>query len=564
MGRNRKRVGGRAAKRGDAGGKGDLAQAHTPASMQTPHDDTAAGPETSGFFDVSTLTTISMSGNHVSDALPRAAPLATGSTVVVDAAANNDHHDGNAETASGPSATNSADDVTATNDGNGHSGDGAQDETTIEDRGVVPADVPPVQRAYDLFARLRVWSAASASAERSVIVDDPSALDEPTADDPHRDSSRGDGSNVEQHPQRDTKPSDERLTGSDNEAAAPSADAALDSHTVDRPNAESNSPVNDPRSGASLSNEPNQEDGAETDGSVAPVDTIALVDVCARTEADAVSQHTLDGSTNDGENKNVESNSGNDPGRADVLYSMPECTNETITTTTTTSTTDAAHAAPCLTDRHGVGTSPQEATNNAQTIAARPNSRRRTATEATYGTWTPVDEPGWTEGAVGTLDAHASRVIAGKPSPRIVVFAHGAAPSALAAVRRFGPDAIVWVVSSAPDARNIERHGCSVVRWPARTAAVSADNLCVRDLVTAIPWDRVDVVVDMGTGRSPGQRAHILANIVPRMRGGGIYACAVDCRQAALELLRTGAAAIIHEHDHIVVVESTRVHDTRP
>lgn len=561
MGRNRKRVAGRAAKRGDAGNKGDLTQTHTPVAMERPHD-TAAGPGISGFFDVSTLRTISMSGERSSDALPGAAPLAA-EPAVVDTIANSDRHDMNAVTAHGPSSHGVDVAASAIDHGDSRGGNGAQDETAIEDRTVAPADVPPVQRAYDLFARLRVWSAANASAERSVIVEDPSASGgEPTPDDTHSYSGRGDASNAERHLQRDADPSGERLMGSDHGAVVPTVDVAQGSHTADMPNAGSDSLVNDSRPDASLQDEPVQKDGTEADGSAVPADATVSVNVCARTEAGCMNQCVPNGPTDEDENKNVESNSSGGPNVAEKPYSVAEHTNTTATTALagtvdTTLCLDDSVATPCIeTVSHG-------GTANAQVAGPRPNGRGRAPTEVTYGTWTPVDEPGWTADVVDALDVHASRAIAGKPSPRIVIFAHGAASSALAAVRRFGPDAIVWVVSSAPDARNIERHGCSVVRWPPRTSAVPGDNLPMRDLVAAVPWDRVDAVIDVGTGRSSAQRAHILKTIVPRMHGGGIYACAVDCRQAALESLRVGAAAIVHEHDHIVVVEPARVCDTR-
>lgn len=542
MGRNRKRVAGRAAKRGDAGGKGDPVQAHAPSTMQTTND--AAGPETSGFFDVSTLKTISMSADRVTVASEGDAPVGT-QPVAAHVAADGEHHSDDVDSAPGSLVNLTDVAVKAVADGDHHGdNDNAQGKATPRDHAAAPVDAAPVQRAYDLFARLRVWSAASASAERSVILDDPSAS---ISVDAHRDGKHKVESHTERNPQHDTEHDDERLVDSSTGVnGAPIANAALGSC------AEGGLAQDEPRVDASSHGECHQRDGAEAGTSdAAALDTATAPSaVCAQTEVSVTNERVSMAPA--GDDGHVESGKPDGHGPRSASHCR-----DTVTATIAPGT-DRAASSPkdgSATVR-GAVTVPREVTNSVPTADVGPNRKRRTATEVTYGAWVPVDEPGWTTDAISALDAHASRVVAGKPSPRIVVFSHGTAPSALAVVRRFGPDAIVWVVSSAPDARNIERHGCSVVKWPVRAAASPGDNASVRDLAGAVPWHRVDVVVDIGTGRSPGQRARTLAHLVPLMRGsGGIYVCATDCLQTATELLRAGAAAIVHEREQIVVVE---------
>ncbi|AVK75960.1 hypothetical protein pneo_cds_353 [Pandoravirus neocaledonia] len=558
MGRNRKRVAGRAAKRGDVGGKGDPAQAHTAPTMQTPHD--AAGPETSGFFDVSTLKTIRMTVDPAPVAPPSGAPSDAESTSATTDADSGDRGDGGAEIIAETLAhhTDSVDDGGSTLvDGNADEDGKLQGETTSKEPVAVPVDAAPVQRAYDLFARLRVWSAASASAERSVIVDDPSVLDESVSTTASHDSKRDDGDDVRgttSHAHCDAEPNDGSPIKPGDGVEIVDANASPGSCAADRICVTHEPTQGESRLDAPLPIDQDQGGDAEVHASVG-LETATSPVACVQTEADTMGRHAQVAPAHAKDNVDDESKH--------VAHEFsthePHPAPDGVDTTAPPSGTE--QTASCLEDcatRRGDKTVHQKAAGSASPLA--PSANRATAVEATYGTWTPVDEPGWTADAVAAFDAHASRAVAGKASPRIVVFSHGTASSALAAVRRFGPDAIVWVVSSAPDARNIERHGCSVVRWPARATPMTSDGrVSVRDLASAIPWHRVDVVVDIGTGRLHVQRAHTLTNLVPLMRGGsGIYVCAADCRQAAFELLRSGAAAIVHEHDHVVVVESVR------
>nr|UDO47589.1 hypothetical protein [Pandoravirus massiliensis] len=550
MGRNRKRVGGRAAKRGDAGGKGDSPQAHVHSTMQTPQHDDTIGPETSGFFDVSTLKTVSMSADHLSTPLNTSLDIEPATTnSVADGDGANDNNKDEKDNGHNGACTepHMSTDLVSTAEAvadKGVRGVGTQHETAPDTCTGTPVDTAPVQRAYDLFARLRVWSAASASAERSVIVDDPSASNELEPVDALRPAERD---------------MDHLAVPGDNGNLA-GAGASLESHTGNPHCIEADPPCDDTASDVSLPSVENHQMN-DTEAKVGGEPAGALpAGACDRAKLDTADQHAATDLRDHDEN-------GGDNGTG-TEQGLDKHTDATKTTTQAAPLGAARNVARVDDTKEGdaVRDAPQQGTGEPQTAPARLTRKRRAARDTVYGTWAHVDEPGWTADVISALDAHVSRAVSGKPSPRIVVFSHGAAPSALALVRRFGPDAIVWVVSSAPDARNIERHGCSVVKWPARTATITSTdkNVPMGDLVNAVPWHCIDAVIDIGTGRPPQQRARTLKTIVPLMHSDAIYACAVDCRHLALELLGVGAAAIVHEHDHAVVVQPARLRNTRP
>jgi hypothetical protein len=166
--------------------------------------------------------------------------------------------------------------------------------------------------------------------------------------------------------------------------------------------------------------------------------------------------------------------------------------------------------------------------------------------------WRAVAEAGWEASTMAAIDPHIQRAIKSKPWPRIVIFGQGSGGSALASTQRFGADALVWVVSSDRGARSLERHGCLVVRWPSR-ASLSPETSSLSDLVRALPWETIDVVIDVGTVRSRSLRERTLAVLLPHLSAGAVYACAADCR---LPLPAAGINRIVvHQHSRAVVVE---------
>ncbi|QBZ81020.1 hypothetical protein pclt_cds_424 [Pandoravirus celtis] len=104
-------------------------------------------------------------------------------------------------------------------------------------------------------------------------------------------------------------------------------------------------------------------------------------------------------------------------------------------------------------------------------------------------------------------------------------------------------------------ARTLQRHGCAVVKWPVR-ASRATETASLSDLVSAVPWGRVNVVIDIGADRSQTLRARTLAALLPRLARGAVYACSVDCHQAALDLVRGGIAKTVHHHVNVIIVEA--------
>lgn len=523
------KVAARATKSGATGGKGGSAP-HTPQEMQYPREkqqqQSTCAPEVSGFFDVTTLKTVAVSG-------PDTAPPAIKSAACPQAPSDGD-----------PVPLRDGADAAALSPGVAPAVTVAAHETPIQGDTATPS-------AYDIFARLRVWSAAGASAERSLIIegeeahDDESSARAGTAEstDPSAapcDSPVG-AANVATHTTAPGAPGDS--------VAAPTDDLPGGGSAEPTPDGSPSAPASDADGGgdaAAATHGDDQGDCIRHDSADATlwshVPGAVKEQAPASVPPDDVDDRLLQGTAHSADDIAVDS-------CQDTAHAPTHRGNDAAKNLTVPPTDADAAPEPPDTDIpvHASSLVAPVACAIQPTIAPPPPPLRR---------WGPVAEAGWTATALDALDVHVARILTDKtPQAHVVVFAHGAAQSVPASVQRFGADAVLWAVSSAPAARALDRHGCAVVKWPAR-AAHAAETASLSDLVTAVPWGRVNMVIDIGAERSRALRARTLTALLPRLARGAIYACGTDCHQAALELERSGIAKAVHRHMDVIAVET--------
>lgn len=485
----------------------------------------ACAPEVSGFFDVATLKTVAVSGSG-------ATPPQIGS-------------------AASPQAPS---DTAALSSGVASAAAVAPDETPAQGDTATPS-------AYDIFARLRVWSAAGASAERSLIIEDAEV---------HGDDS---SARVSAAAAQDAQGTDRSVALFDSPVGA----TDVSTHTVasDAPGDVVVPPTDDlprddgvgPAPERSLSSPASDVGGGDAAAAIHGDDKRD----CARHDsADA----TLWSHVPDADKEQAPASAPPD----DVDDQLLQCTARGADDITVGGHQETAHAPTARgsdaakdptvppTDTHAdADAAPEPPAADIPVHASSPAAPVACAIQPTITPpqtppprrWGPVAEAGWTAAALEALDVHAARILADKtPQAHVVIFAHGAAQSVPASVQRFGADAVLWAVSSGPTARALERHGCAVVKWPAR-ATHAAETASLSDLVAAVPWGRVNMVIDVGAERSHALRARTMTALLPRLARGAIYACGTDCYQAALELERSGIAKAVHRHTDVIAVETS-------
>ncbi|ATE82173.1 hypothetical protein psal_cds_422 [Pandoravirus salinus] len=508
----------------------------------------SCAPEVSGFFDMATLHTVAVSGPD-----PARTP--------VEAAEPAPAADANPQRApSGDSLPLVGDDV-----------DGLEDACAVEVAAAHDNDASQTSAAapsgYDIFARLRVWSAAGASAERSVIVEGEGA---------HNDGCDRTGATATAQGAHEAAQtlvlSDHRANAVDAEHAnppGPPRDLATPtigtvSDADDTNGATSGLPPPPPADDPVGADIDHGNGGAVEDDACNPSDRhrdSASADADATLSPRASNKRTeepvpladnriaplvLDGISKDADSAFEEPGGrtpagGIDRGEMRISPVAPVGMGPKLSSPPPPQTIPV-HAS----------SAPVPVATPLQASALRlpsspPQEPRR---------WRPVAEAGWTTAALDRLDAHASRALASDTAPvHVVVFAHGAGDCVPASIERFGADALVWAVSSSPTARTLQRHGCAVVKWPARTGR-SAESAPLSDLVTAVPWGRVNVVIDIGAERSPALCARTLGALLPRLARGAVYVCRADCHQGALGLMRSGIAKTVHYHPDAIIIEA--------
>lgn len=491
---------------------------------QQQQQQSACAPEVSGFFDVTTLKTVAVSGPGATSPAIRGAacpqaptdddlvPLRDGA---VDALAPSP------AVAISPAVAPAVAVV--------------PDETSTQGDSATPS-------AYDIFARLRVWSAAGASAERSLIIEGEEAHDD--------ESSARVGTAVQ-----DTASFDGPVGAADvathivalgvrGDATVPPTDGSSGGGGVTgaTPDGSPTSPASDA--------DGDGDDGDDKRDCVGHDNTDAMLRprVPGAVKEQAPAPAPLD---------DDQLPQGNACGADSItvgghreMAHVPTGGDSDMAKDPVTPPTDADGAPePPVTDI------PVHASGPVAPVAC-PIQPTITLPQAPPRRWGPVAEAGWTAAALEALDVHAARTLTDKtPQAHVVVFAHGAAQSVPASIQRFGADTVLWAVSSGPVARALERHGCAVVKWPAR-ATHAAETAPLSDLVTAVPWGRVNMVIDIGAGRSRALRARTLTALLPRLARGAIYACGADCHQTALELERSGIAKAVHRHTDVIGVET--------
>lgn len=508
--------------------------------MQEPREkqqqqQSACAPEVSGFFDVTTLKTVAVSG-------PNATPSAiAGGAACPQAPSDGDLvplRDGADAVALSPAV---APTVAVAPDGTSTQGDAA------------------APSAYDIFARLRVWSAAGASAERSLIIE---------GEDAHNDEeSFARVGTVSQDTAEDTDRSDIPL-----DSPVGTADAATHAMASDAPGDAAVPPTDDLPGGGDIGPTPDRSPSSaardvDSGDATAATQGDDKRDCAQRDSADVPSWSRVPGAAKEQppapaptlpDDVDDQPLQGTARGADDITVGGHRETAHAPTGNGTDTAKDprmpsadaGAASEPPVTDIpvHASGPVTPVACAIQPTIALPQTPPRR---------WGPVAEAGWTAPALEALDAHAERILVDKTcQAHVVVFAHGAAQSVPASIQRFGADAVLWAVSSGPAARALERHGCAVVKWPAR-ATHAAETAPLLDLVTAVPWGRVNMVIDIGTERSRVLRARTLTALLPRLARGAIYACSADCHQTVLELERGGIAKAVHRHTDVIAVETS-------
>lgn len=532
-------------------------QKRTAPGMQDPRERHNQGadlcaPEVSGFFDMTTLKTVPVSA-------PNATPMSSSLTPPPDADADN------------PQQTPSNDNMPLEGDNVGPVDGGAVTSslttTTIAAVEVAGTHQDPPQSdaappsGYDIFARLRVWSSAGASAERSLIMEGEEAHNDGSARKsatPAQDDHDADQAASLADPQAtaddivddivDDTPEHDDPSDLPNKSAMPTAvSSGIDSDTPSDLLLSSSPPPSTHTVGSGDADQCNDGNIAKDDShqncAKTGTDTTLLPRVLNKATVESVSPgdvHALpmfDGANGGIGNGRDEPKHAPAGGAGDTMNGPVAPPADVIAVPDLPPQDIPVHASNIVV--------PVVRTTQPSTVS-RPPPRR----------WGPVAEAGWTAAALETLDAHVTRILADKATlAHVVVFAHGAGQSVPASIERFGADALLWAVSSAPAARTLQCHGCAVVKWPVR-ATHAAETASLSDLVSAVPWGRVNVVIDIGADRSQTLRARTLAALLPRLARGAVYACSVDCHQAALDLVRGGIAKTVHHHVNVIIVEA--------